>query len=78
MSKYLGPLLLRSKGCCMHTGLQLFNWIGRLNSRGNDSFIFLSYYAPNFEEAEGVYWFGPVRVCICLSVRYALHTVKNG
>ena len=33
------------------------------------------YYAPNFEEAEGAYWFGPVRPwCV---VHYILHTVKN-
>ena len=31
-------------------------------------------YAPNFEEVEGAYWFEPV----WLSVRYALHSVKNG
>ena len=24
--------------------------------------------APNFEEVEGAYWFGPVRPSVCLSV----------
>ena len=28
-------------------------------------------YAPNFEEVEGAYWFGPVRLSIGPSVRYA-------
>ena len=27
------------------------------------------YYAPNFEEVEGAYWFGPVRPSVRLSVR---------
>ena len=40
------------------------------------------YYAPNFEEVEGAYWFGPVRgsvhASVCASVRPRLHTVKNG
>ena len=26
------------------------------------------YYAPNFEEVEGAYWFGPVRPSVRLSV----------
>ena len=26
------------------------------------------FYAPNFEEVEGAYWFWPVRPSICLSV----------
>ena len=26
------------------------------------------FYAPNFEEVEGAYWFGPVRLSVCLSV----------
>ena len=38
------------------------------------------FYAPNFEEVEGAYWFGPVRLTVCPSdrlsvrpsVRYAL------
>ena len=28
-----------------------------------------SYYAPNFEEVEEAYWFGPVRACVRASVR---------
>ena len=28
--------------------------------------MLLCFYAPNFEEAEGAYWFGTVRVCMCL------------
>ena len=27
------------------------------------------FYAPNFEEVEGAYWFGPVRLTVCPSVR---------
>ena len=39
-------------------------------------FSFSSFYAPNFEEVEGAYWFGPVcglSVCACMRVciRYA-------
>ena len=34
--------------------------------------VFLSFpggfYAPNFEEVEGAYWFGPVRPSVRLSV----------
>ena len=30
------------------------------------------FYAPNFEEVEGAYWFGPVRLSVRPSVRYAL------
>ena len=26
------------------------------------------YYAPNFEEVEGAYWFGPVHLSVRLSV----------
>ena len=25
----------------------------------------LDFYAPNFEEVEGAYWFGPVRPSVC-------------
>ena len=32
------------------------------------------FYAPNFEEVEEAYWFGPVHP----SVGHTLHTVKNG
>ena len=28
------------------------------------------YYAPNFEEVEEAYWFGPVRPFVRASVRY--------
>ena len=40
-------------------------------------------YASNFEEFDGVYWFGLyvrpwVRPFICSSITYVLHTVKNG
>ena len=31
-------------------------------------------YAPIFEEAEGAYWFGPVRSSVCV---LHLDTVKN-
>ena len=30
-----------------------------------------SFYAPNFEEVEGAYWFGPVCLWLGVSVRYA-------
>ena len=30
-----------------------------------------SFYAPNFEEGEGVYWLGPVRLWLGASIRYA-------
>ena len=28
-----------------------------------------SNFAPNFEEVEWAYWFGPVRLSVCLSVK---------
>ena len=31
-----------------------------------------SFYAPNFEEVEGAYWFGPVRLSVCPSVRLSV------
>ena len=37
------------------------------------------FYAPNFEEVEGAYWFGPVRGSVRPSVcPLRLRTVKNG
>ena len=33
-----------------------------------DNFGWFSFYAPNFEEVEGAYWFGPVRPSVRLSV----------
>ena len=36
------------------------------------------YYAPNFEEVEEAYWFGPVRAYVSACVGHTLHTVKNG
>ena len=30
------------------------------------------YYAPNFGEVEGAYWFGPVRPSVCPSVRLSI------
>ena len=36
-----------------------------LVSYGINSFLFSFYYAPNFEEVEGAYWFDPVRLSIC-------------
>ena len=32
-------------------------------------FLFVCFYAPNFGEVEGAYWFGPVRPSFCPSVR---------
>ena len=31
-----------------------------------------SFYAPNFEEVEGAYWFGPVCLCVhaCVTLAY--------
>ena len=31
-----------------------------------------AYYAPNFEEVEGAYWFGHVRLTVCPSVRLSV------
>ena len=31
-----------------------------------------NFYAPNFGEVEGAYWFGPVRPSVCPSVRLSL------
>ena len=33
------------------------------------SVLSLIFYAPNFEEVEEAYWFGPVHLSVCLSVR---------
>ena len=30
------------------------------------------FYAPNFEEVEGAYWFGPVRLSVCPSDRLSV------
>ena len=27
----------------------------------NGTYLYLTFYAPNFEEVAGAYWFGPVR-----------------
>ena len=27
---------------------------------------FMHVYAPNFEEIEGAYWFGPIHLSVCL------------
>ena len=35
-------------------------------------FRILNFYAPNFEEVEGAYWFGPVRLTVCPSVRLSV------
>ena len=36
------------------------------------------FYAPNFEEVEGAYWFGPVRPSVRLSVRPSVRlSVRN-
>ena len=31
------------------------------------------YYAPNFEEVEEAYWFGPVHLSVCLSIRPSVY-----
>ena len=43
----------------------------------NQIYIILFLY-PNFEEVEEPYCFGLVCACVRSSVRYAMHTVKNG
>ena len=35
------------------------------------------FYAPNFEEVEGAYWFGPVRPSVRLSVRNTFWQLRN-
>ena len=30
--------------------------------------MIVSFYAPNFEEVEEAYWFGPVPPCVCLCI----------
>ena len=35
------------------------------------------FYAPNFEEVEGAYWFGPVRPPVRLSVRNTFWKLRN-
>ena len=43
-------------------------------------FFSFAYYAPNFEEVEGAYWFGPVRPSVRLSDRntfLAAEKLKN-
>ena len=46
------------------------------NSYNNINFVtinkvtsLINFYAPNFGEVEGPYWFGPVRPSVCPSVR---------
>ena len=44
-----------------------------------DIMVFECFYAPNFEEVEGAYWFGSVRavsLSVCLSVMRE-HSVRN-
>ena len=41
------------------------------------TYIMCFYYAPNFEEVMGAYWFGPLSICLSV-MRNAVHTVKNG
>ena len=36
-----------------------------------------SFYAPNFEEVEGAYWFGPVCPSVRLSVRNTFWKLGN-
>ena len=37
----------------------------------------IHYYAPNFEEVDGAYWFGPVRPSVRLSVRNTFWKLRN-
>ena len=41
------------------------------------SYVCLVFYAPNFEEVEGAYWFGPVRPSVRLSVRNTFWKLRN-
>ena len=36
----------------------------------------IRYYAPNFEEVEGAYWFGPVRLTVCQSDRLSVRPLR--
>ena len=38
------------------------------------SFWGVVFYAPNFEEVEGAYWFGPLRACVCPSVTLCIRS----
>ena len=38
-----------------------------LRLKKENEYVF-SFYAPNFGEVEGAYWFGPVPPSVCLSV----------
>ena len=42
------------------------------------TFGFFKVLEHTEEEVEGAYWFGPVCGSVCLCVRNALHTIKNG
>ena len=53
------------------------NWMSPFPIIGVSDVLFHFYYAPNFREVEGAYWFGLVCLSVALSVRYALHMVKN-
>ena len=43
-----------------------------LASQFRHRLLLLLFYAPNFEEVEGAYWFGPVRPSVSPSVRNSL------
>ena len=45
--------------------------LGRIVTCKNDNSV-CRHYAPNFEEVEGAYWFGPVRLSVCPSDRLSV------
>ena len=44
-----------------------------------ESHLLHFHYAPNFEEVEGAYWFGPVRPCVRVGVTLCIgsRTVRD-
>ena len=42
-----------------------------------DFSVWHHFYAPNFEEVEGAYWFGPVHPIVHLSVRNTFWQLRN-
>ena len=53
---------------CLH--LQTFR--SQVAIVSEKSTVFFTFYAPNFEEVEEAYWFGPVHLSVCPSVRLSV------
>ena len=43
-------------------------YYGAIGNQAHCSYSSSLYYAPNFGDVEGAYWFGPVHPSVCLSV----------